>query len=102
MNETNYAAARPNHSMAIVSLILGVLGLLNVLPLIGPIGALLAGFSAKKEIQLHPDQYSGENLAQAGIILGWIGVAVSVLLITVICLALLLFIPVTSQTFPGW
>ncbi len=101
MNETNFVPAKPNHAMAIVSLVLGILGLIGALPLIGPIGALIAGQSAKKEIQLHPDAYSGENMAQAGIVLGWIGVAVSVLLIAVVCLALLFFIPVSSISFPA-
>lgn len=100
MNETNYAPVKPNHSMAIVSLVLGILGLIGALPLIGPIGALIAGQSAKKDIQLHPEQYSGENFAQAGIVLGWIGIAVSVLMLAVVCLALLFFIPVSSISFP--
>lgn len=98
MSEMSYTAPKPSHSLAIVSLILGILGLLSVLPVIGPVGALIAGYTARKEIQQHSDQYNGENLAQAGIILGWIGIAVSILLLTVICLGILFFIPVYSQT----
>lgn len=100
MYETSFTPPKPNHHLAIVSLILGILGLIAVLPLIGPIGALIAGRAARKDILQHPEQYSGENLAQAGIILGWIGIAVSIILLSIACLVILLFVPVSSLTFP--
>lgn len=100
MNETGNTLTKPNHPLAIVSLVLGILGVIAVLPVIGPIGAIIAGIAAKKEILQNPTQYSGENLAQAGVVLGWIGVALSVLLLTVICLGILFLLPVASLSFP--
>lgn len=100
MNETSLIPTKPNHAMAIVSLVLGVLGLIAVLPFIGPIGAVITGNHAKKEIQQNPNQYSGETLAQAGIVLGWIGIALSILILAIICLLLVFLIPVSTISFP--
>ena len=68
----------PNSSMAILSLVAGILGL-TMFPVIGSIVALITGSMAKREINESGGTLGGEGLAQAGIILGWIGVAVSVL-----------------------
>lgn len=98
MNESSYTPGIPNHSLAIVSLVLSILGLIAILPVVGPIGGVITGYKAQQEIRQNPHQYSGDNLARAGIILGWIGIAMSIMFLTLICLGLLFFIPVTSQT----
>jgi hypothetical protein len=67
----------PNSSLAIVSLIAGVLGL-TLFPLIGSIIAVITGPMAKKEIRESAGTLSGEGLATAGMILGWIGIGLSV------------------------
>ena len=90
----------PNHTLAIVSLVLGILGLAQVLPLVGPIGAIISGKMAEKEIRERPDLHSGSNLARAGITLGWIGIGISVIGLTVVCLGLLFFLPVSSRVAP--
>jgi hypothetical protein len=69
--------APPNSSMAIVSLIAGILGL-TIFPLIGSIVALITGSMAKKEINESRGALGGEGMAKAGVILGWIGVGLSV------------------------
>jgi len=59
---------------------------------------VMDGYDFLLEIRQNPTQYSGDNFARAGIILGWIGIALSIIFLTLICLGLLFFIPVTSQT----
>jgi hypothetical protein len=63
--------AQQTHSLAVVSLIFGILGVVNVCPGLGPLIALITGYMAKGEIAREPYRYSGDGLAKAGIILGW-------------------------------
>jgi hypothetical protein len=79
-DQTPYGSASyapPNSSMAIVSLVAGILGL-TFFPLLGSIVALITGSMAKKEIHASRGALGGEGLAKAGVILGWIGVGLSV------------------------
>jgi hypothetical protein len=95
---TSPATTLTTHSLAIVSLVLSILGLVGVRPLIGSIGAIIAGGMARKEIAAQPHTYTGENLAQAGLVLGWVG---AVLVGLVLCAALLVFfflVPATIIT----
>jgi len=64
--------------MAIASLVLGVSGL-TVVPLIGSILALIFGYMARNDVRQRPDEVSGEGLATAGIIMGWIAVGLTIL-----------------------
>lgn len=68
----------PNNSTALISLIAGILGL-TILPVVGSIVALITGATAKREIRESAGTQGGEGLAQAGIILGWIGIGLAVL-----------------------
>jgi hypothetical protein len=61
------------HTMAIVSLIFGILGLMGGCPLVGAIIAVVTGNIAQREIHANPAAYTGDGLAKAGIILGWVG-----------------------------
>ena len=86
-------ALRPTtHVLAIVSLVLSILGLLPILPVVGAIGGIVTGMIARKEIRARQDLYTGEGMARAGIILGWIGLVVAVVLV---CLILAALIPLT-------
>lgn len=58
-----------NQTLAIVSLISGLVGLFFCLGLTGPI-ALITGFMARKRASQSPDEYGGETLALIGIITG--------------------------------
>jgi hypothetical protein len=69
---------RPTNTMAIVSLVAGILGL-SFIPLIGSIVAVITGPMAKKEIQQSMGSMDGEGLAKAGMIIGWIGIALGVM-----------------------
>jgi len=101
MDDSLSYSTKPNHSLAIVSLVLGILGLAAILPVIGSIGAVVTASMAQRDIRQNPALYGGENLARAGLVLGWIGIGFSVLILAVICLAVLFFIPVASFTFPA-
>jgi hypothetical protein len=79
------------HVLAIVSLVLSILGMLPILPLVGSIGGIVTGIIARKEIRARADLYSGEGTARAGIILGWIGVSLIVLICVVGILGLAVF-----------
>jgi hypothetical protein len=80
------------HTLAILSLVLSILGIFPpFLPLIGPIAAVITGTIARKEILAHPELYSGEGTARAGIILGWIGIGLAVLACLVFVLGVAFF-----------
>ena len=64
--------------LAIAALVLGVGGL-TILPLLGSILALIFGYMARNDIRKRPAEVTGEGLAMAGIVMGWIAVALSVL-----------------------
>jgi hypothetical protein len=66
---------RPTNGLAIASLILGILWIYWV----GSVLALIFGYVARNQIRQRGD--AGDGLAVAGIVLGWIGVAMIVLLI---------------------
>lgn len=68
----------PNSSMAIVSLIAGILGL-TFFPLLGSIIAIITGMMAQKEIRASEGTVGGEGLATAGLIMGWIGLGLAAL-----------------------
>jgi hypothetical protein len=75
--QPHYPGNAPNSSTAVISLIAGILGL-TLLPVIGSIVALITGSMAKKDIARSMGRLGGQGLAQAGIILGWIGIGLAV------------------------
>ncbi|RPI53071.1 MAG: DUF4190 domain-containing protein [Chloroflexi bacterium] len=64
--------------MAVASLLLGIGGL-TIVPLLGSILAIILGYMARKDIRQRPGETTGEGLATAGIVLGWIAVGLAVL-----------------------
>lgn len=73
--------------MAIGSLVASILGL-TLLPTVGSILGLVLGYMARREIH-EAEALTGEGLAKAGIVLGWIGVALTII---GLCVALLVII----------
>lgn len=69
--------AQQTSTLALVSLITGILGL-SIVPLIGSVIAVITGPMAKKEILDSHNTLGGEGLATAGTILGWIGIGLGV------------------------
>lgn len=74
-NQEYYSSA-PNSTLAIIALVAGILGV-SLFPLFGSIVAVIAGPMAKREIDESGGTLGGKSLAQIGMILGWIGLALS-------------------------
>ena len=70
----------PTSTLAIVSLIAGILGFMG-LPIISSIVALLTGYAARKETRATPPRASGDGMATAGIVMGWIQIGLGVVAI---------------------
>jgi hypothetical protein len=73
----------PNSTAAVVSLIFGILSWV-MLPLIGPIVAVVAGHMARNQIRSSNGQLGGSGMATAGLILGYLQLALFVLAICAI------------------
>ena len=71
-------AILPSSTLAIVSLISGILGF-TMLPIVGGIVALITGYMARKETRSMPSKASGDGMATAGIIMGWVQMGLLVL-----------------------
>jgi hypothetical protein len=82
-------AAPPTHTLAITSLIAGVIGL-TVCQGLGSVVALVTGYLAREEIRKNPGMYSGEGMATAGIALGVAGVILMCIGLAVALIALFL------------
>lgn len=80
------ASSRQTSTMAIISLIFGVLSWC-VLPFIGAVVAIVCGHSARSEIRrAPPGSIEGDGMAVAGLILGWAHLALVIL--GILCLFL--------------
>ena len=60
---------------AVVSLIFGILCWLPILPFIGAIVAVIAGHMARNEIRAAEGRVGGAGMAKAGLILGYVQLA---------------------------
>lgn len=90
-NEPQYVL--PSSTLAIISLIAGILGF-TFFPLIASIVAIWTGYEARKETRSVPPRASGDGMATAGIIMGWIQVGLAVVSI---CCVVIYFIVIA-----GW
>ena len=70
--------APPSSTMAIISLVAGILGL-TLFPVIGSIVAVILGHMAKGEIARSSGTMGGDGLATFGLVLGYIGIGLTVL-----------------------
>lgn len=68
----------PTSSAATISLILGIIAW-TVLPLLGAIGAVIAGHMARREIRDANGYIRGDGMATAGLILGYLQLVPTVL-----------------------
>ena len=78
----------PTSTLAIVSLISAILGF-TIVPVIGTVVARITGYMARGETRSIPPRASGDGLATAGIIMGWVQVA---LLVIGICCTIAYFV----------
>jgi hypothetical protein len=82
-----HASAGETSGKAIASLVLGIGGFV-IFPVVLSILAIVFGRSAKREIAERPG-LGGAGLATAGIVLGWIGVALTVVAVLFVLLVVL-------------
>ena len=68
----------PTSTMAVVSLVAAILGF-SALPLIGGVVALITGYAARKENRSTPPTATGDGLATAGIVMGWLQLVLAVI-----------------------
>jgi hypothetical protein len=89
--QAHYGAGPSTSSLAVVSLVFGVLGWC-VLPFIGPIVAIVCGHLARAEIRrAGADRpLEGDGMAVAGLVLGYLQLAVWLLLLMAFVVALVL------------
>jgi len=72
--------------VAIASLVLGILGLIMI-GLLGAIPAVICGHIAKSKIRKDPETLTGDGMALAGLIMGYISIGIAVLIIPIMLLA---------------
>jgi hypothetical protein len=81
-------AAQRTSGYAIASIILGIAGFF-VFPIVPSILAVVFGQKAREELRQEPT-LAGDGLATAGIVLGWVGIAlVAIVLLFVLLLVVL-------------
>ena len=76
---------RQTNTLAIVSLISGILGW-TVLPFLGSIVAIVCGHMARSEIRRSPQTQEGDGLAVAGLVMGYLVIALSILAVIAVIL----------------
>ena len=79
------ATLRQTSSLAVVSLVAGILGW-TLLPLLGSVAAVVTGHMARSEIRRAPERLEGDGLAVAGLVLGYLSIAMAVLVVFAIFL----------------
>jgi SNF family Na+-dependent transporter len=91
-NEPQYTIL-PSSTLAIISLVAGILGF-TLFPLIASIVAIWTGYAARKETRSTPPTASGDGMATAGIVMGWIQIGLAVISI---CCMIIYFVVII-----GW
>lgn len=87
MNQQNYPqnasyTVLPSSTLATISMIAGILGFL-MFPVIASVVAIWTGYEARKETRSVPPKATGDGMATAGIVMGWIQIGLFV--ITICC-----------------
>ena len=70
-------APAPTNALAVVSLVAGILGFIFVLPVVGPLVAIITGHIATRQIRQSGE--AGAGMALAGTVLGWVAVVLGAL-----------------------
>lgn len=85
-----------NSTTAIISLIAGIAGW-TVLPFLGAIVAVITGHIAQGEIKKSGGMVTGKGMATAGLILGYLSIALGICLV-----CLLVILPLFGMTLIDW
>lgn len=75
---TMNAPYRQTSTMAVVSLVMGILGW-TMLPFVGSLVAIVTGHLARAEIRRQPQQLEGDGMAVGGLVLGWLAVIIGLM-----------------------
>ena len=75
--------AAPTNSMALTSMIAGIIGW-TVAPLLGSLVAIITGHIAKKELKERLGRETGDGMATAGLVMGYLQLIPSVLCICIV------------------
>lgn len=84
---------KKDSALAIVSLVSGLVGW-TFIPIIGAIAAIITGHLAKKEIRDSGGTMSGDGMALAGLILGYVQIGLTLLAIIVIVICAIAMVPI--------
>ena len=79
-----YQTGPKTNGLAIASLVLGIAGLVFYACGVASVLALVFGYMSRGQIDRDPQNQGGRGMAIAGIIMGWIGVAIFVIFWVVI------------------
>ncbi len=79
------APIRQTSSLAVVSLVFGILGW-TLLPFLGSLVAVVCGHMARAEIRRAQDSLEGDGLAVAGLVMGYLMIGLSVLALAAVFL----------------
>ena len=72
------AQQAPTENMAVISMVLGILSLVALSVLAG-IPAIILGKQSRENIRASKGALTGDSMAQAGIIMGWVSVALFII-----------------------
>jgi phosphate/sulfate permease len=79
------SAPAQTSSLAIISMVSGIASWI-ILPVLGALIAVITGHLAKKEIRESAGRLTGEEMANAGLVLGYIHLALSIVAICLVTL----------------
>jgi len=91
-----YPPATTTNGFAITSMVMGILGFVVLFGL-GSLLALVFGYIAKSQIKRSATPQEGSGLATAGIVMGWIGIALSILFVAGLILLAVAFPEIFSD-----
>ncbi len=80
----------PTSGLATASLVTGILGFV-LLPLVCSIIAIVTGYAARNETRSIPPRASGDGMATAGIVMGY--VQLGLIAVALLCVILSVFLP---------
>ena len=93
-------APLPTSGLATASLVTGILGFI-VAPILCSVIALLTGYAARKETRANPPVASGDGLATAGIVMGWVQIGLAGIGLCCFLIYLVFFLGVLGSVFGG-
>ena len=91
------ASTAQTSGMAIASLVMGIAGW-TLFPLLGSILAVVFGYAARREIRRQPEQLTGDGLAIAGLVLGWLMIGLSMVGLILGAVGLCFFVTVSGSS----